>query len=231
MLNILANLVTADLRAGWEDVYALLNTADCPDKRLVLKIVNRLLSEVGFPRLTALPRLHSVCIKELRTCPDPEIVEQLTTRVWEISEYIDSPDIWLETMRSTKDIYKMSLNADLLALFVRIANRCLVRKSEGVSGEVQRQIYGEVVELMVFLLEPHPGSESKRIQVLSTALECLQQLDLTFMGEFLGGSYGFLSIFQMFLGSPLKIPFALFLRGYLPLLVSPLLTPNHASAL
>jgi hypothetical protein len=61
--NVLLNLITPDMRGGWESVYAILDVLDTKDKQLVVKIIGRFISEVGLQRLTSLPRLHGICIK------------------------------------------------------------------------------------------------------------------------------------------------------------------------
>ncbi len=66
--NILLNLITSDLRDGWESIYQILDVLDTKDKQLVIRILDRLIGEVGMARLTNLTRLHSICIKELRIC-------------------------------------------------------------------------------------------------------------------------------------------------------------------
>lgn len=66
--NVLLNIITADLRDGWDAVYQILDRLDTKDKNLVVRILGRLVGEIGLPRLTNLPRLHAICIKELRIC-------------------------------------------------------------------------------------------------------------------------------------------------------------------
>lgn len=45
--NVLLNLITPDMRGGWESVYAILDVLDTKDKQLVVKIIGRFISEVG----------------------------------------------------------------------------------------------------------------------------------------------------------------------------------------
>lgn len=61
--NVLLNLITSDLRGGWEPIYSILDVLDTKDKQLVVKLIGRLLGEVGLNRLGNLYRLHSICIK------------------------------------------------------------------------------------------------------------------------------------------------------------------------
>ena len=61
--NVLLNLITSDLRGGWESIYSILDVLDTKDKQLVVKLIGRLLGEVGLNRLGNLHRLHSICIK------------------------------------------------------------------------------------------------------------------------------------------------------------------------
>lgn len=72
--NVLLNLITTDLRDGWESIYQILDILDTKDKQLVVRILNRLIGEIGLARLTNLPRLHSICIKELRICGEGVVV-------------------------------------------------------------------------------------------------------------------------------------------------------------
>lgn len=61
--NVLLNLITSDLRGGWDAIYNILDVLDTKDKQLVVKLNGRLISEVGLHRLGNLPRLHGICIK------------------------------------------------------------------------------------------------------------------------------------------------------------------------
>lgn len=61
--NVLLNIITADLRDGWDAVYQILDRLDTKDKHLVVRIMERLVGEIGLARLTNLPRLHAICIK------------------------------------------------------------------------------------------------------------------------------------------------------------------------
>ena len=61
--NVILNLITSDLRGGWESIYSILDVLDTKDKQLVVKLIGRLLGEVGLNRLGNLHRLHSICIK------------------------------------------------------------------------------------------------------------------------------------------------------------------------
>ena len=61
--NVLQNLITVNLRGGWESIYSILDVLDTNDKELIVIIINRLIGEVGLDRLGNLPRLHTICIK------------------------------------------------------------------------------------------------------------------------------------------------------------------------
>jgi hypothetical protein len=61
--NLLLNLITGDLRGGYQALYSILDVLDTGDRQLVSKLVGRLTGSVGLGRLTALPRLHAICIK------------------------------------------------------------------------------------------------------------------------------------------------------------------------
>ena len=41
--NILLNLITTDLRDGWESIYQILDVLDTKDKQLVIRILDRLI--------------------------------------------------------------------------------------------------------------------------------------------------------------------------------------------
>ena len=123
--NVLLNLITSNLRGGWDPIYSILDVLDTKDKQLMVKLIGRLIGEVGLNRLGNLPRLHTICIKELRICSDPTATEQLLSQLWELSSFIDEADIWLETIRSIKDIFKISLNPDIMNIFVKLSNRCI----------------------------------------------------------------------------------------------------------
>lgn len=41
--NVLLNVITIDLRDGWESIYQILDILDTKDKQLVVKILGRLI--------------------------------------------------------------------------------------------------------------------------------------------------------------------------------------------
>lgn len=41
--NVLLNVITSDLRSGWESLYSILDNLDTKDKQLVVRILSRLL--------------------------------------------------------------------------------------------------------------------------------------------------------------------------------------------
>jgi hypothetical protein len=87
--NVMLNLITSNLRGGWDAIYSILDVLDTRDKQLVVNIIGRLIKEVGLDRLGNLPRLHAICIKELRVCGDAAATEQLLSQLWELSSFID----------------------------------------------------------------------------------------------------------------------------------------------
>ena len=80
--NVLQNLITENLRGGWDSIYNILDVLDTKDKELVVKLIGRLVGEVGLDRLGNLPRLHTICIKELRVCTEPKVIEKLLSQLW-----------------------------------------------------------------------------------------------------------------------------------------------------
>ena len=126
IINILQNVVSNDINSGWEIIYEILNINDSEDKTVVMKVVERLVKEVGYKKLTSLEKLHMILIKELRVnVATITLIEAILNRLWQVSQEINKQDIWLETMRSVKDIYKMSLNNKLLGFFFKICNKCI----------------------------------------------------------------------------------------------------------
>jgi hypothetical protein len=41
--NVLLNLITQNLRGGWESIYSILDVLDTKDKELVVKLIGRLI--------------------------------------------------------------------------------------------------------------------------------------------------------------------------------------------
>lgn len=60
-------------------------------------------------------------------------------------------------MRSIKDIFKIGLGQELLNVLVRMINRCLR------DGLLEKEIYNEVVDLMIFLVEMKGGSRTAEV--------------------------------------------------------------------
>ena len=52
IINILQNVVSTDISSGWEIIYEILNINDSEDKTVVMKVVERLVKEVGYKRLS-----------------------------------------------------------------------------------------------------------------------------------------------------------------------------------
>ena len=61
--NVMLNLITSNLRGGWDSIYNILDVLDTDDKKLIVNLIGRLLREVGLDRLGNLSRLHTICIK------------------------------------------------------------------------------------------------------------------------------------------------------------------------
>ena len=61
--NVMLNMITSNLRGGWDSIYNILDVLDTDDKKLIVNLIGRLLREVGLDRLGNLSRLHTICIK------------------------------------------------------------------------------------------------------------------------------------------------------------------------
>lgn len=112
------------------------------------------------------------------------------------------------------------MNNDLLQVFIRMCNRCLADQSRSIPD---KDIFNEIVDLLMFLIDLK-GSSSKVIGALVTSLDSFKETNVHFMVRYLGGSYGFLSIFQLYLSSDLRLPFALFMKSYFIEILLPALT-------
>lgn len=133
-MNILLNVVTSDMQSGWEFVYNILEISDSEDKQLPINIISRLVNDIGLHRLAAVGKLHSLCLKEMKICGDGLLLGRLVDLVWVVAKHINLWTAWLETIRSIKDIYKMTLSTPLLQLFYRICNQCILqRQTKAVS--------------------------------------------------------------------------------------------------
>ena len=51
------------MRAGWEHLFNVLEGADCSDKTVVMKIIERMVNEIGFRNIGSLRNLHNILIK------------------------------------------------------------------------------------------------------------------------------------------------------------------------
>lgn len=91
-----------------------------------------------------------------------------------------------------------------------MCNRCL---DEQFADIPDRAIFDEIVDLLMFLLD-FKGGQNKTVGILLTSLETFKETNVDFIVKYLGGSFGFLSIFHLYLYSEMKIPFALFLKSY-----------------
>jgi len=83
IINILQNVVSNDINSGWEIIYEILNINDSEDKTVVMKVVERLVKEVGYKKLTSLEKLHMILIKELRVnVATITLIEAILNRLW-----------------------------------------------------------------------------------------------------------------------------------------------------
>jgi hypothetical protein len=115
-----------------------------------MKVVERLIREVGYDRLTGLVKLHQILIKELRVNVNTvTLIEAILKRLWEVAEVIEKREIWLETMKSVKDIYKMSLNNKLLGFFFRICNKCIIDDADETEERKRRQSFSAMKSILV----------------------------------------------------------------------------------
>jgi hypothetical protein len=137
-------------------------------------------------------------------------VEQLLAKLWELSQFINDPVIWLETIKSILDTFKKSLNNDLLQVFIRMCNRCLAEEHSPIPD---REIFNEIVDLLMFLTDLK-GSQGRVVAVLLASLDSFKETNVDLMVKYLGGTVGFLSNFQLFLSTEVRLPFAVFMKRY-----------------
>lgn len=112
----------------------MLEVADSEDKMVVMKVINRLIRDVGLGNIGNVLRLHQIVLKELRICNDENSYADIMGALWELCEYFGRLDIWLETLSKVKDIYKSSTHVAVLLFFYRACNRCLETIASGVGG-------------------------------------------------------------------------------------------------
>lgn len=70
------------------------------------------------------------------------------------------------------------------------------------------------MDIFIFLVELK-GSPNRKISTMLASLEILKNLNTDFVVKYIGGSMGFLNIFQLYLSSNLKLPFILFFKNKL----------------
>lgn len=46
IINVLLNVVSKDMRSGWEEIYTILEISDSEDKTVVMKVINRLVKDI-----------------------------------------------------------------------------------------------------------------------------------------------------------------------------------------
>lgn len=83
----------------------MLEISDSEDKTVVMKVINRLIRDVGLDRVGNPVRLHQIVLKELRIGGEGGYGD-VVGALWEICGWFDRVDIWLETLSKVKDIYK-----------------------------------------------------------------------------------------------------------------------------
>jgi len=54
------------MKAGWSELYTMLEIVDSGDPAVVMKVVGRILRDVGLPGVGGLMRLLQIVVKELR---------------------------------------------------------------------------------------------------------------------------------------------------------------------
>ena len=89
-----------------------------------MRVINRMIKDIGLERIGNLIRLHQILIKELRIAK-PESVKEVIERLFEVSKQFNRMDIWLETLTYVKDIYKATTNSMILEFFYLVCNSCL----------------------------------------------------------------------------------------------------------
>lgn len=116
----------------------------------------------------------------------------MLSQLWDLSAFIDEAQTWLETIRSIKDIFKMTLNPDIMNIFIRLANKCIA----GVEAvqpngpkSLDREILAEVMDILLFLLELRGSS---RTAPLIASLDALSTISIDFLFSHLVGSCGLL---------------------------------------
>lgn len=63
IISVLLNVVSRDLKSGWEELYTILEISDSADKTVVMKVVTRLIRDIGITNIGNLLRLHQILIK------------------------------------------------------------------------------------------------------------------------------------------------------------------------
>lgn len=46
IINVLLNIVSKDMRSGWDEIYTILEISDSEDKTVVMKVINRLVKDI-----------------------------------------------------------------------------------------------------------------------------------------------------------------------------------------
>lgn len=63
IINVLLNVVSRDMRSGWNEIYTILEISDSEDKTVVMKVINRLAKDIGLQNVSNLIKLHQILIK------------------------------------------------------------------------------------------------------------------------------------------------------------------------
>lgn len=105
-----------------------------------------------------------------------------------------------------------------------MCNRCLAEDHAVIPD---RDIFNEAVDLLMFLTDLK-GSHGRVAATLLTSLDKFKEINVDLMVKYLGGTMGFLSNFQLFLSTDVRMPFAVFMKRYfLDILLPALRQPSN----
>lgn len=119
--NVLLNVICKEIKSGWNEIYTILDISDSADKEVVMKVVTRIISDVGLPNVGQALRLHQIILKELRIANE-QSYSAILSSLWEVCSYFNRLNIWLETLNKVKDIYKSTSNVIILSFMYKICN-------------------------------------------------------------------------------------------------------------
>ena len=118
----------------------MLEVSDGDDKTVVMKVITRLISDVGLTIISNPLRLHQIVLKELRIADEDSRYGDIVEALWHLCEHFDRLEIWLETLSKVKDIYKSCSSTTMLRFLYRICNRCIekIGSKPSRTGELNR---------------------------------------------------------------------------------------------